>query len=713
MPDADRNTKEFAIQGMTCASCVGRVEKAIRKVAGVESVSVSLASETAYVTGDVTPESISAAVKKIGYGAEPLKAGEAARPTIQAKREFINFLIAATLTAPIIIISMFHVHFPGSDWAQFALTVPVLFFAGREFYIKTFALLRHFSANMDTLIAMGSFAAFGFSTAMLLMPHDGAPHLYFETGAAIVTLILLGRFLEATAKGRASSAIKELIALQPQSALVKRGENWVEMRVEQLHAGDVLLVKPGAKIPVDGVVLDGVSYADESMISGESNPVKKEPGSEVIGATINGTGALTMRATKVGADTVLARIVRLVEQAQASKAPVQRLADKVAGIFVPSVIIVAAVTFALWMLLKGNVDPAISAAVAVLVIACPCSLGLATPTAVIVGTGVAAKKGILIRNAESLELAEKLQVLIFDKTGTITEGKPRVVRFRSVGNVPDAEALSLIASCERRSEHPLAQAVVKYAETQGATLSEPSDFKSTTGAGVKAIVKGRTVLAGSRSFLEAEGVEMPAAVSPARTAVWAAIDGALAGVFEIADPVKATSAAALKALHAMSIQSVLASGDNEAIAKSVAEEVGIDTVRAPVRPEDKARIVEEFRKSGKMVGMVGDGINDAPALAAADVGFAIGTGADVAIETAQVTLVQGDIAKVATAVELSRATMRTIRQNLFWAFGYNTLAIPIAAFGLLHPMIAAAAMALSSVSVVTNSLRLRRVRTVH
>ena len=712
MSEPSKSATEFAVQGMTCASCAARVEKAVRKVPGVESVSVNLATETALVAGDAPLDAVFAAIEKIGYHASPLKEGELGRPTIQARREFINFVVAAALSIPVVVISMFGLHFPYSGWVQFALTAVVLFYAGREFFIKTILLLRHFSANMDTLIAMGSFAAFGFSAAMLLSPHEGKPHLYFETGAIIVTLILLGRFLEATAKGRASAAIKELIALQPQVALVKRGENWAQMRVNALHEEDVILVRPGDKIPVDGVVIDGASFVDESMISGESAPVKKEKDSEVIGATINGNGSLTIRATKVGSATVLAHIIRLVEQAQASKAPVQRLADKVAGIFVPAVMLIAAVTFALWLIFNGNIDPAIRASVAVLVIACPCSLGLATPTAVIVGTGVAARKGILIRNAESLELAEKLQVLIFDKTGTITEGKPRVVEFRNLGNAPDAQVLALAASCESRSEHPLAQAVVNYAKKLGAALHEPSGFRSTAGAGVRAVVEGKNILAGNADFLEADGVDLGAATSPATTAVWVAIDGELAALFEIADPVKDSSPEALRALRKMSIATVLASGDNQPTARSVARTVDIDEVRAPVRPEEKAAIVEEFRARGKVVGMVGDGINDAPALAAADIGFAIGTGTDIAIETAEVTLVQGDIAKVATAVQLSRATMRTIRQNLFWAFGYNTLAIPVAAFGLLHPMIAAAAMALSSVSVVTNSLRLRHTQTV-
>jgi len=711
MSEPSKSASEFAVRGMTCASCVARVEKAIRKVPGVASVSVSLATEKAVVIGDAPLDAVFAAVEKIGYHALPLKEGEQPRPTIQARREFINFLVAAVLSIPVVAISMLGLRFSHSGWVQFALAAVVLFYAGREFFIKTILLLRHFSANMDTLIAMGSFAAFGFSAAMLLLPGEKTPHLYFETGSMIVTLILLGRFLEATAKGRASAAIKELIALQPQTALVKLGENWVETRVDAVHEGDVILVRPGEKMPVDGVVLDGTSYVDESMISGESAPVKKEKDSEVIGATINGNGSLTICATKVGSQTVLAQIIRLVEQAQASKAPVQRLADKVAGIFVPSVILVAAVTFALWLILIGDIDPAIRSAVAVLVIACPCSLGLATPTAVIVGTGVAAKKGILIRNAASLEHAEKLQVLIFDKTGTITEGKPRVVEFRNLGNAPDAEVLALAASCESRSEHPLAEAIVNYAKKQGATLYEPSGFKSTAGAGVRAVVAGKHILAGSGSFLETNGVDLGAAPAPARTAVWVAIEGRVAAVFEIADPIKDTSSDALRALHDMSIATVLASGDNQPTARSVAWTVGIDEIRAPVRPEDKAAIVEEFRGKGKVVGMVGDGINDAPALAAADVGFAIGTGTDIAIETAEVTLVQGDIAKVATAIQLSKATMRTIRQNLFWAFGYNTLAIPVAAFGLLHPMIAAAAMALSSVSVVTNSLRLRHTQT--
>jgi Cu+-exporting ATPase len=707
MSNDGKTTTEFAVLGMTCASCVARVEKAIRKVPGVESASVSLATEKATVTGSAPLDAVFAAIEKIGYHAATLREGEQPKPAIQAGRELANFILAAALSLPVLAISMFEIRFNGAGWLQFALTVPVLFVAGREFFIKAISLLRHFGANMDTLIAMGSFAAFGFSTAILLSPRAENPHLYFETGAMIVTLILLGRFLEATAKGRASSAIRELMALQPETALVKRGDDWVETRISALRKGDIILVRPGDKIPVDGVVIDGVSNVDESMISGESIPVRKEKDTEVIGATINGTGSLVIRATKIGADTVLAQIIRLVEQAQASKAPVQRLVDKVAGIFVPAVIIVAAVTFALWLILNGNIDPAIRAAVAVLVIACPCSLGLATPTAVIVGTGVAAKKGILIRDAESLQLAEKLQVLVIDKTGTITEGKPRVVAFKNLSPLPNADVLALVGSCERRSEHPLADAIVRYCETEGAKFTEPSEFESLTGAGVSAVVHGRAILVGNREFIQSAGVDTSPAPAPEQSAVYAAVNGQLAALFEVADPVKPTSADAIAALRKMSVQTILASGDTEAIAWTVARQVGIGAVRAPVKPRDKARIVQELRQHGTIVGMVGDGINDAPALAAADIGFAIGTGADVAKEAAQVTLVGGDITKVATAVRLSKATMRTIRQNLFWAFGYNTLAIPVAALGLLHPMIAAAAMALSSVSVVTNSLRLR------
>ena len=707
MNNPPSNKHEFAVSGMTCASCAARVERAVRRVPGVESAGVNLVLEKAFFTGKASLGDVFAAIERTGYHAELLKEGEERKPAIQARKELINFIIAALLTLPVFVISMFMPRFPFSGWVQFALTAAVLFYAGRGFYIKAITLLRHFSANMDTLIAMGSFAAFGFSAVMLIFPGEENPHLYFETGAMIVTLILLGRFLEARAKGGASSAIRELMSLRPDTALVRRGDEWVETPLAEVRVDDVLLVRPGAKIPVDGVVIGGASAVDESMISGESAPVKKKKGSGVTGATINGTGALTICAVKVGAETVLARIIRMVEQAQASKAPVQRLADRVAGVFVPVVITVAAVTFVLWIVLGGNMDLSIRAAVAVLVIACPCALGLATPTAVMVGTGVAAKQGILIKNAESLELAHKLNVLVFDKTGTITEGRPRVVEFRNPGRMPDDEVLSLAASCESRSEHPLADSITAYAVKRDAALSEPTEFESTTGAGVSAVVRGRSVLVGSREFLGGKGVDVSDVEVPARTAVWVAVDGRAAAVFEIADPVKATSRAAVSSLRGMGVWTIMASGDNEAVARTVARDVGIDEVRAPVLPEDKVRLVKKYHGKGKTVGMVGDGINDAPALAVADVGFAIGTGTDVAMETAHVTLVKGDIAKVATAIRLSRATMRTIRQNLFWAFGYNTLAIPVAALGLLHPMLAAGAMALSSVSVVTNSLRLR------
>ena len=628
--------------------------------------------------------------------------------------------------------------------AMLAIAAPLQFWAGAQFYSGAWAALRHKTANMNTLVAIGTAAAFLYSVTATFFPGvfastGGEATVYYDTAIIIIALILLGRYLEARARGRASDAIKKLAGLQARSARVVRDGAEMELPIEQVLPGDVVRVRPGEKAPVDGVVIEGTSWVDESMLTGESIPVEKQAGAPVFGATINGTGSFAFRATNVGSDTALSQIVRLVEEAQGSKAPIQRLADLIAGYFVPAVVLVALATFGLW--LAFGPDPAFTFAtlnmVAVLIIACPCALGLATPTAIMVGTGKGAENGILIRGGDALERAQKVDTVVFDKTGTITQGKPTVTDVVTTGPFTEAEVLTAAASVERGSEHPLAEAVLNRAKARGLTAADSTEFKALPGHGVAARVAGRTVLLGTGRLMEQRGVAVDEAVAEqagnltrqGKTLVYTAVDGELAGVLAIQDPVKSTSLAAVARLQRMGIEVVMLTGDNAATATAIAAEVGVTRVRSEVLPDGKSEEITALQAEGRVVAMVGDGINDAPALAQADVGIAVGTGADVAIEASDVTLISGDLNGVATAVQLSRRTVRTIWQNLFWAFGYNTALIPVAAgvlyllfsdgntpasltpvlgeHGFLNPMLAGAAMALSSVSVVTNSLRLK------
>jgi len=759
------------IEGMTCASCVNRIERYLRKVDGVVEANVNLATERASVTArpEVTTDQLIAAVEAAGYEAKllvdgappssPARALEEAEPHA-AHREVARepetsfqhrhladtrrrLIVAAILTAPLLVglasmtIAPFLPAFLTNPWLQLAFATPVQFYAGWPFYRGAWKVLRHRATDMNTLIAVGTSAAYFYSLAAILFPDffraagvatgDQLP-LYFDTSSAIITLILLGRFLEARARSHTSDAIKKLIGLAPRTARVVREGRETDIPIEDVVRGDIVLVRPGEKVPVDGRVRDGRSALDESMITGESMPVTKEPGDEVIGGTLNTSGAFHFEATRVGRDTVLAQIVRLVQEAQGSKAPIQRLADAVTSYFVPAVLGIAALTFVVWFVLGP--EPAFNLAllntVAVLIIACPCALGLATPTSIMVGTGKGAENGVLFRNAEALERLHNVRAVVLDKTGTLTEGKPRVT---DVIPLPDApprdDLLRLTAAAERGSEHPLGEAIVRHArDERELEVPEASGFEALPGQGIAATVADRAVLVGRPAFLEARGIDpsplragADELAAAGKTPVYVAIDGRLAAVIAIADTLKAGSAEAVAELHKLGLQVVMLTGDNETTARAIAAQAGVDRVLADVRPDEKAAQVRKLQAEGKLVAMVGDGINDAPALAQADVGIAIGTGTDVAIESGSVTLMSGDLRALVTAFALSRATMRNIKQNLFWAFAYNVALIPLAAGAfypftgvLLDPIFAAAAMALSSVTVVSNALRLRGFR---
>ncbi len=739
----------FPVEGMTCASCVNRITRFLGKVDGVEDANVNLATESATVRFDAARTdlaALAAAVEAAGYVARVDKvAGEEAEAGDEpsfADRHLADLrrrlLIAALLTAPILVGLARMTVLPGlpelftNPWFQLAFATPVQFYAGWPFYRGAFSALRHRAADMNTLVAVGTSAAYGYSVAAIAIPdffraaglgmNGAALPLYFDTAAAIITLILLGRFLEARARSHTSDAIRKLIGLAPRTARVVRAGLELDLPIEEVARGDLLLVRAGEKIPVDGLVRDGRSAIDESMVTGESMPVGKKPGDEVIGGTLNGSGSFTYEATRVGADTVLAHIVRLVQEAQGSRAPIQRLADAVTGVFVPVVLATAAVTFFVWF--SVGPAPAFNLAlvntIAVLIIACPCALGLATPTSIMVGTGKGAENGVLFRNAEALERLHKVRAVVLDKTGTLTEGKPRVTDIIRVDGAPtEVELLSLVAAAERGSEHPLGEAIVRHARERGLEVADVGSFEAEAGQGVRAIVAGHAVLVGRAAFLGVESVMLHGAAerlaAAGKTPVYVALDGRAVAVIAIADTLKAGSAAAVAELHRLGLTVVMLTGDNETTARSIAAEAGVDRVVADVRPDEKAAQVRALQAEGQAVAMVGDGVNDAPALASADVGVAIGTGTDVAIESAAVTLMSGDLRGVVTAIALSRSTMRNIKQNLFWAFAYNVILIPVAMGALypftgmlLDPIFAAAAMALSSVTVVSNALRLRR-----
>lgn len=714
--------KTLIIEGMTCAACSTRVEKALKKLDGVVKANVNLSNNKAtveYPSGAIEDDTLIKTVEKAGYKAEIEVERDLDREKELREKEIkslkTSFIISAILSAPLLSAMFFHM--AGVDnillngWFQFALATPVQFIIGWRFYKGAYNALRGGGANMDVLVAMGTSAAYFYSVYNVIV---GVHEYYFEASAIIITLILLGKTFEAVAKGKTSEAIKKLMGLQPKTARVVRDGEEIDLPIEKVEIGDIIVVRPGEKIPVDGKIVEGHSAIDESMITGESIPVDKSVDDEVIGATINKLGSFKFKATKIGKDTVLSQIVKLVEDAQGSKAPVQRLADKISGIFVPIVVGIAALTFIIAYFLTGEFDIGLINAVAVLVIACPCALGLATPTAIMVGTGKGAENGILIKSGEHLERAHKMNAIVFDKTGTITKGEPEVTDIITFETERD-EMLRIAASIERTSEHPLGQSIVKKGQEELIKLSEPEKFMAVPGKGLKAIFEGKEVFIGNRKLMKDNNISIEIAEEKllsleeqGKTAMILGINGKLSGIIAVADGIKETSKKAISDLKDMGLDIYMMTGDNARTARAIAEQVGIDNILAEVLPENKAEEVEKIKSTGKHVGMVGDGINDAPALAAADVGFAIGTGTDVAMEAADITLMRGDLSGVVTAIRLSHMTMKTIKQNLFWAFFYNSVGIPFAALGFLNPMVAGAAMAFSSVSVVTNSLRLKR-----
>lgn len=757
-------TNTLKLQGMSCASCARSVEDAIRSVPGVADVNVNFGAEQATLQYDpkrTNLEQIQHAIVEAGYGSYSLQDQEFITDETEAEktarvREFRHLrtkviisgvisVIIITGSLPMMIglplpVALAWLHNP---WLQLVLSVPV-FWAGAEFFVNAWKALKRHTATMDTLVALGTGSAYLYSIVATVFPRFFIAQglnadVYYEAANVIITLILLGRLLETRARGQTSEAIRKLIGLQARDARIIRNGQELEVPIQDVQIGDIVIVRPGEKIPVDGEVVDGTSTIDESMVTGESVPTKKQSGDEVIGATINKTGSFRFRATRVGKDTVLAQIVQLVQQAQGSKAPIQRLADQVTGWFVPVVIAVAITTFLIWFNVMGNVTLALITTVGVLIIACPCALGLATPTSVMVGTGKGAENGILIKGAESLELAYQIEAIVLDKTGTITEGKPTVTDFISnVGSANELKLLRLAASVERNSEHPLAEAVVRYAQSQEITLNEVQNFEAIAGSGVEGTVSNHFVQIGTQRWLNELSIDTTATQAEknrlealGKTVILIAVDHQLQGLMGISDALKPSSAQAIRALQRLGLEVVMLTGDNQQTADAIAREVGIQNVIAEVRPDQKSAVILAIQRGqigkrsttqtkprqhskSKIVAMVGDGINDAPALAQADVGIAIGTGTDVAIAASDITLISGDLQSIVTAIQLSRATIRNIRQNLFFAFIYNTVGIPIAAgilfpiFGwLLNPIIAGGAMALSSVSVLTNALRLR------
>ena len=710
-------TVKLDIQGMSCEACSARIEKMLNRLPIEEAVvnSITNSGTVRFKNGIVTEEEIVNQIEKAGYSGKVIRDEDNVinRDEEELKGLKRDLIISIIFTIPLFSAMFFHmagIHTPLSNgWVQLLLAIPVQFYIGRRFYKGAFNSIRGGGANMDVLIVMGTSAAFFFSLYHTII---GSPDLYYESSAVIITLILLGKFFEKRAKTRTTDAINKLMELQAKTAVVERDGEKLEIPVEEVVIGDIIDVKPGEKIPVDGNILSGNTNIDESMITGESIPVEKVPGDSVIGGTINKNGFIKFEASKVGKDTMLSQIVKLVEEAQGHKAPVQRLADKISGVFVPSVIIIALVTFVLTWIFKKSMDAAVMHAVAVLVIACPCSLGLATPTAIMVGTGRGASLGILIKSGEYLERACNIDACVFDKTGTLTKGEPLVQSVNNYSNMTEEDFLKVFSSLESASEHPLGEAVVKYAKEKGISGLEVEEFNSLTGMGVEGKIKDIKYYIGSKKLMEEKKVSFDSKVIEAfqekgETPLMLFDQEKLLGIISVADEIKESSKTAIEKLHKMGIEIYMITGDSLKTAKAIGSELAIEKVFAEVLPEDKSDKIKEIKGQDKVVAMVGDGINDAPALAEADIGFAIGTGTDVAIEASDITIINGDINSVVKAIELSKRTMRTIKQNLFWAFFYNVIGIPIAALGFLNPMIAGAAMAFSSVSVVTNSLRLK------
>lgn len=714
-------TKKVLIQGMTCAACSSRLDKVLNKIEGVESANVNLSTNLATITfksGAVEDKEILDTIKKAGFSGE-----------IEVKRDFdrekelrekeikslkTSFIISAILSIPLF--SVMFLQMAGIEtildngWVQLLLATPVQFIIGRRFYKGAYNSLRGGGANMDVLVSMGTSAAYFYSLYNLL---NGSNEFYFESSAVIITLILLGKTFEAIAKGKTSEAIKKLMGLQPKTANVIRDGKEVEILIEDLKVKDIVVVRPGEKVPVDGIIVKGHSSLDESMISGESIPVDKTVGDKVIGATVNKFGSFNFEATNIGENTVLSQIIRLVEDAQGSKAPVQRLADQISSVFVPVVVLIALITFLFFTFVKGDFNTGLLNAVAVLVIACPCALGLATPTAIMVGTGKGAENGILIKSGEHLEKAHKIDTLVLDKTGTITKGRPELTDIYPI-NIKEEDLLVRLASAESPSEHPLSEGIMKYAKDNNIEIKNPSKFQAVPGKGLIATVDEEVIYVGNRRLMKENSLDISSVEDKlisleeeGKTAMLISNDKEILGVIAVADQVKEGSTQAIKELKEMNLDIYMLTGDNERTARSIAKTVGIDNVFADVLPEDKSTIVMDLKEKGRNVGMVGDGINDAPALVSADVGFAIGTGTDIAMEASDITLISGELETIVTSIRLSHRTMRTIKQNLFWAFFYNAIGIPFAALGYLNPMVAGAAMAFSSVSVVTNSLRLK------
>jgi len=720
------------IQGMSCAACAARIEKRLKKLEGVNTAFVNLAAEKATIEYDssrVKPSDIVNAIESLGYKAEeePVYDHDRDREqrSVELRRLRTEFIISAVLSSPLILamlLTIIHIDiaFLHNEYFQLAIATPVQFIIGFRFYRNAYHALKSKSANMDVLIAMGTTAAYFFSiyNAFFVPAKEGMmmKELYFEAAAVIITLVLLGKYLEAVAKGKTSEAIKKLMGLQAKTARVIKDGVEKDIPIEHVEVGDVIVVRPGEKIPVDGRIVEGSSSIDESMLTGESMPVEKKAGDYVIGATINKYGTFKFEAAKVGKETVLSQIIKLVEDAQGSKAPIQKIADRVSGIFVPIVAGIAVISFLVWFLVLGNFSQGIISAVSVLVIACPCALGLATPTAIMVGTGKGAENGILIKGGEHLEMAYRINAVVFDKTGTITKGKPEVTDIVPLAQLNSDEILKLAAAAEKKSEHPLGVAIYEKGKKEFGLIPDPEEFQAIPGRGVMAVADGKEIYIGTRKLMNDKGIEtgnIEAVIAnledEGKTAMLMAADAKLQAIIAVADTLKEHSKQAIQQLRDMGIEVYMITGDNKRTAAAIAKQAGITNVLAEVLPENKAAEVEKLKKSGFIVAMVGDGINDAPALATADIGMAVGTGTDIAIEAADITLMRGDLRTIPLAIKLSKKTMKKIKQNLFWAFIYNVIGIPFAAMGLLNPVIAGGAMAFSSVSVVANSLSLKRV----